>query len=102
MIKKSKVLNRMCGELYNIDFYYLDDILTNHSDYYTISRKTSPEDGFFAGHQLCLKSVKKNMPIFEVECYRGDFSVYFIKPFKEIKNIFKEALLKAKQKRKAA
>ena len=96
-IKKSAKLNQMLQELYDIDFFYVDDILSQQADFYTISDKTRPEEGFDAGFKLCLAAQKKNLPIYEVECYRGDFSVYFIGNLKKVQTIFAKALKEAKE-----
>lgn len=95
-IIKSKILNELITKLYNKDFYYVDEILSTQSDYYTISGKTRPEETFEKAVQLTLKAQKLNLPIVEVECCPGDFSIYFVNTTENVKTILKKYLDKIK------
>ncbi len=94
-VKSSEKLNDMLDELYDIDFFFVDDILSQHADFYTINDKSTGEDGVDGGLMLAKVSLKKKKPIYQVFSYRGNFSAYFVKDLSEVKKIFVEALKKA-------
>ena len=96
MVKRSKKLDKIFSNIFEIDFYYVDDILSTKADYYTISEKTRAEDAVSAGIRLSAIAKKKNKPIYEVECYGGDFSAYFINDIKSIEKILLKKLKEAK------
>jgi hypothetical protein len=95
-IKTSKKLNDMLNELASIEWMYVDEILTESADYYTILDKTSPEEGVKEGFALCEKAMKAKKPVYDVFCEEG-WSAYFIGELPEITKILNDKLEKARQ-----
>lgn len=95
----SKKLNNILCQIYNIDFLFVDELLTQDADFYTVAHKQNPclEDHVRAGIKLSELASRFNRPIYEVECYPGNFSVYFVGDYDEVKEILQKALNKAKK-----
>jgi hypothetical protein len=99
-IKRSKKLNNLMQLLYNnYEFDYIDTILIKSADHYTISGKVRAENEVQNGFRLALIAQKKNKPVYEVECYSGDFSAYFIAELDEIEKIFEKQIKLAKNEK---
>ncbi len=98
-IKTSEKLNEMYQELFDIDFEYVDDILSSDTDYYIVPDRTQAEDGVEAGMRLCELSKKSNKPVWEVsvDSFDGRFTAYFVGTLSEVKKIFKKRLDEAKK-----
>lgn len=101
-IKSSTKLNEMYQELFDIDFEYIDNILSSDADYYTIPDKTMAEEGVEAGFKLHALAEKLNKPVWEVsiDSYDGRFTAYFVGSLSEVKNIFKKRLIQARKDHK--
>lgn len=86
------------NNILNIDFWYVDNILSTEADYYSIPDKADTEDGVENGVRLCLAAQNKNKPIWSVFCDDGCnyFTAYFIGDLSDISQMLQKKLKEAK------
>lgn len=98
-IKRSKSLNKMMEKLFDIDDWYVDDMLTTHATDYTVSNKTPDDEAVEKGFNLALLARELDKPVYEVAYGWGDevAYAYFLGELNEIKKIFVKQIKLAKE-----
>jgi helix-turn-helix protein len=88
--KESNKLNEILDQLIEIDFEYIDTVLTSYANFYTIEDKTSPEDAFDNAVKLTQQALKNKKDIYQWTTHSGPFfSAYFVRNKVEFKKLIK-------------